>query len=48
MERHRSAAGRDMPAPLDLETVLLEVARILREERRDESDGERSRDRLAA
>ncbi len=32
MEKRQPAADRKMPAPLDLETVLLEVARILREE----------------
>lgn len=32
MEMLKPAADRKMPVPLNLETVLLEVARILREE----------------
>ena len=32
METRQPAADRKMSAPLNLETVLLEVARILREE----------------
>jgi len=39
METRKPAADRKMPAPLNLETVLLEVARILREE--DAADARR-------
>jgi hypothetical protein len=39
METRQPAADRKMPVPLNLETVLLEVARILREE--DAADARR-------